>query len=92
MTLSGYINRLLKQRLVTLMPDRTDGRAKIIRPTEKGRMVYEQVLTIAQQLYDRAIKGLSPALIRRWRRGLPLCVRTSEAADCDAPAKISAFA
>jgi DNA-binding MarR family transcriptional regulator len=49
MTLSTYVNWLQKQLLVTLTQDRADARAKVIRPTEKGRLVFEQVGPIAKK-------------------------------------------
>lgn len=70
MTLSAYIDRLEMQGLVTRMPDPTDRRAKVIRPTEKVAKLFDEVRPIALGVYSHATRGLSPDQVQTMEAGL----------------------
>lgn len=70
MTLSAYIDRLEMQGLVTRMPDPTDRRAKVIRPTEKVDKLFDEVRPIALDVYSHATRGLSADQVQMMEAGL----------------------
>ncbi|KQT52680.1 hypothetical protein ASG43_19700 [Aureimonas sp. Leaf454] len=70
MTLSAYIDRLEMQGLVTRMPDPTDRRAKVIRPTEKVEKLFDEVRPLALGVYSQATRGLSPDQVQTMEASL----------------------
>jgi DNA-binding MarR family transcriptional regulator len=70
MTLSAYIDRLELHGLVTRMPDPTDRRAKVIRPTEKVGKLFDEVRPIAYGVYNQATRGLSPDQVQTMEASL----------------------
>ena len=57
----GYVDRV---------PDPNDGRAKLVRPTAKGREVYAVVRELIPELEQRLVDTLGPTRVRQLRRDL----------------------
>jgi DNA-binding MarR family transcriptional regulator len=75
MTLSSSLERLQRQRLVVSEADPTDRRAKVVRPTVRGTEVFDTLQPIAEGVYDRAIRALSPDQVRILQESLRTVLR-----------------
>ena len=58
-TLSKLLDRMEAKGLVRRRPDSSDGRAVNIHLTARGRKAYAEILPLALNHYERAIKGLT---------------------------------
>ncbi len=59
-SLAGVVSRLESDGLVVAGPDPSDGRARLLRLTEHGRVVWnDRALPLIRDFYDQAVAGLS---------------------------------
>lgn len=59
MTLSGIIDRLEVKGLVERIPDPNDSRAKLVRTTAKADDLVVEIRSVAHDVYEEALQGLS---------------------------------
>ena len=58
-TIKGVVDRLRKRNLVTAHPDTTDTRRLLLRPSETGRAVYEEVVEAATEITEETLEPLT---------------------------------
>ena len=61
MTISDILDRLEALGLVRREADPTDSRAKLVWITEAATPIVAEMRTIAAEVYDRALDGITPA-------------------------------
>lgn len=59
MTISGVLDRLEKNGMITRMPDPTDSRAKLTQVTAKGAERVEVARRLGAEMYEAALAGIS---------------------------------
>ncbi len=69
-TLSRALVAMARRQWISRHPVKADNRAVVIRIGEKGRVLFDELLSIALQLECRALAGLSSTAIDAMRRSL----------------------
>jgi len=57
--LSGLLNRLEKQGITQRVPDRSDGRARLVQLTERGWEIWNALVPVISSFYGRALEGFT---------------------------------
>lgn len=70
MTLVGYLDRLEAAGFVDRVPDPSDRRAKLVRPTPRAAVVIDRIRLIATDVRSHATRGLSDAAVADLKAGL----------------------
>lgn len=70
MTLVGYLDRLEAAGFVERVPDPSDRRAKLVRPTPSAAVVIDRIRQIATDVRSHATRGLSDAAVADLKAGL----------------------
>lgn len=65
MTLSSYLDRLERHNLVQRVPDPSDGRAKLVRLTDKAEVALETIVRVGAEVRQRARGSMSE---EQWHR------------------------
>lgn len=60
MTMSGILDRLEKRGLVDRQPDPSDSRAKLVRLTTEGEVLFQTAKALGTELYQSAVAGMTP--------------------------------
>ena len=64
-TAARLVDRLVRDGLVTRETDPTDGRAVILRPTDRAERVWGEVADIGPKNLEKAYRGIEPADIEK---------------------------